>query len=218
MEDATYTFPEHLRVMGDEAQRLHQRVMDELEAGPLFEPTSDEPLLTLAPALMQRMSVHLERFDDVLNGPLNDAAGGDDVAAIYRAMGRMEQLLDQWFAILHEAQSIVASPSESYPKGLLCDAISDVVKQIGAFFGHVAEVIDDPEPFVSPDDISSDNTIVLPLNLVLDAPPELHELGDYWRLIAPTEGPSAPQRSGGINLLTLAVGALLASSLFSGCD
>lgn len=211
LEDATFTFPGHLRVLGEEARRLHQRVMDGVATGSSFEPTSGVPRFTLAPALLRRMGVNMGQFVDTLNGPLNDAASGGDVAAVYRAMGRMEQLLDQMFATLHEAESIVASPSESYPKGLLCDAIGDVLKQIGAFFGHVAEVVDDPEPFVGPDDIGSDNTIVLPLSLVLDAPSELRQLKDYWRL-------NTPPRRGGDNLLTLAIGVLLGSSLFGGCD
>lgn len=217
MQDATYTVPDHLRVLGTEARLLHRQVLAGLDARPLPEPTPDGSLLDLAPTLLRRMSDELERLQGLLNGPFNDAAAGDRVDAVYRVMGRAGQLLDQLLTILHEARSIAEEPSESYPKVLLCDAMADILAQIGTFFDHVADAIDDPGAYVDAGDIGPGGTVVLPLSLVLDVPPELHELEGHWRRIASTAGAAAPRR-GGIDLLALSLAILLGSSLFGRCD
>lgn len=218
MNDDTIQVPDHLQVFGAEALRLHELLADGLAMDAPPEEALGGPLRRATVVAMQRMERDILALTKVVNGPLQVALASPDgdVAAIYRVTGRMEDVLLRLVDSCRATTHVWVDAGEEYPKHLLVQTLRDITQRVAAFLERISEAIEDPEASSVQQTARGDGVIELSFQLTLDAPPELDELGQYWRDTQSVDEAASHDDSFMNTAVAVAIGALLGSSLFGG--
>lgn len=178
----TIEVPDHVRVLGEEAERLRD-LLDEALASDA--PAHHQPpfinFATAAEGMAQRLTHILGGIDKLFNGPIAEHAQRDadqcDRATVYRTMGRLEQLLLELVDAWRAARDLEVSAEEFCPRSMFVDGLQDLIEQLSLALGLLSEVITCPEIHV---DHRENGMAYATANIQIRPPLQFKALTRWW--------------------------------------
>ena len=172
----TIEMPSHLLILRDEAQRLLDVLITALDAP--TTPTLVENFNNFTASSCIRLAENAGQLTDIFNGPLNEIAThpAGDIAAVYRATGRIEQLLLQFASDRQAVCGLIVDPEYDEEKRLLASGHMHAIRDIRHALQRMMEIFDNPQLLLDKHDPPADGHIELSIDLTFTAPPEFPQL------------------------------------------
>lgn len=120
----------------------------------------------------------LERLPSRVEGLNSDSVNGDesDIAQVYRAAGRLEEVLSEWVDGYQEVKASHAQPDAGEVRDLLVGVYRHHLLEVCNWLEDLVNVIGDPATAMAKKGLSIRNGATLTVSLSVTVPPEMDKL------------------------------------------
>lgn len=131
--------------------------------------------LSLHLGVIQRV---LERLPSRVEGMIADGVSGDepDIAHVYRAAGRLEEVLSEWVDGYQEVKASQAQPEACEVRDLLVGVYRHHLLEVCNWLADLVKVIADPAEAMEKKGLPIGNGATLTVSLSVTVPPEMDKL------------------------------------------
>ncbi|HPW29060.1 MAG TPA: hypothetical protein PLL01_06705 [Rhodoferax sp.] len=120
----------------------------------------------------------LERLPSRVEGLIADGVSGDepDIAHVYRAAGRLEEVLSEWVDGYQEVKASQAQPEACEVRDLLVGVYRHHLLEVCNWLADLVKVIADPAEAMEKKGLPIGNGATLTVSLSVTVPPEMDKL------------------------------------------
>ena len=178
-DEIRYVLPPRFAIVGDSLAPL----VNNLRAAMAQDPGLSRHEFVIPESLSRNMDVIqrvLERLPSRVEGLIADGVSGDepDIAHVYSAAGRLEEVLSEWVDGYQEVKASQAQPEACEVRDLLVGVYRHHLLELCNWLADLMKVIADPTAAMKKSGLQMGEGATLTISLSVTVPPEMAALLD----------------------------------------
>lgn len=172
--------PRRLTVLGDVMRPLLPKLKQQLDM-PVTRTTTVFSMVDVVAMQLDRLEAAINPLTEAINGPISELVAKEDTsdAAVYRAAGRFEAVLDDLLSGYREVRRLNPYDADVEAADLLADIYRHSLVEIHDWLSELVEALTDPMAAIKKRGLTGSGRVELDIDLVLTAAPQLEDLVDW---------------------------------------